>query len=225
MSIQLPTILALAGLSLLACGGAGGIDPPPPGTITLTSANPSGDGQSGPPGAPLPAPFRVAITQSGVPVAGRTINWSLVTGSGSLSPSSSTTDASGIAETRLTLGSTVGGRLVQATAAGVEGSPRIFSASAVVAGQFVTVQVVNNLFEPNLVTINRGGTVLFQWLSGSRDHNLIPIAPGTIPNAPVVRDGPSSVEQVFPVAGTYGFFCSVHATATSGSMRGQVIVQ
>jgi len=116
-------------------------------------------------------------------------------------------------------------RLVQATAAGVAGSPRIFSASAVVAGQFVTVQVVNNLFEPNLVTINRGGTVLFQWLSGSRDHNLIPIAPGTIPNAPVVRDGPSSVEQIFPVAGTYGFFCSVHATATSGSMRGQVIVQ
>lgn len=32
-----------------------------------------------------------------------------------------------------------------------------------------------------------------------------------------------SVEQIFPVAGIYGFFCSVHATATSGS-RGQVIV-
>lgn len=225
MSIQLPIILALAGLSLLACGGAGGTDPPPPGGITLAFASPSGDGQSGAPGAPLPSPLRVALTRGGVPVAGRTITWSLVTGSGGLSASSSTTDASGIAETSLTLGSTVGGRLVQATAAGVEGSPRIFSASAVVAGQFVTVQVVNNVFEPNLVTINRGGTVLFQWLSGSRDHNLIPIAPGTIPNAPVVRDGPSSVEQIFPVAGTYGFFCSVHATATSGSMRGQVIVQ
>ncbi len=225
MTIQLPSVLAMASMFLLACGGAGGIDPSPPGTITLAFASPSGDGQSGAPGVPLPAPFRVVITQGGVPVAGRTINWSLLTGSGSLSASSSTTDASGMAETRLTLGSTVGGRLVQATAAGVAGSPRIFSASAVVAGQFVTVQVVNNLFEPNLVTINRGGTVLFQWLSGSRDHNLIPIAPGTIPNAPVVRDGPTSVEQIFPVAGTYGFFCSVHATATSGSMRGQVIVQ
>lgn len=225
MSIQRPTFLAMASMFLLACGGAGGIDPSPPGTITLSFASPSGDGQSGAPGAPLPAPFRVAITQNSVPVPGRTINWSLVTGSGSLSPTSSTTDASGIAETRLTLGSTAGGRLVQATAAGVDGSPRIFSASAVIPGQFVTVQVVNNLFEPNLVTITRGGTVLFQWPSGSRDHNLIPIAPGTIPNAPVVRDGPSSVEQIFPVAGSYGFYCSVHATATSGSMRGQVIVQ
>lgn len=195
-----------------------------PPQLVMGFASPSGDGQSGAPGAMLGSPFRVLVTRNGVPVAGQMVTWSLLSGGGSLSPTSSTTSAVGVAESRLTLGSVPGASVVQATSSGVEGSP-VFSSSAVVPGQFATVQVVNNLFEPSQVTITQGGTVLFQWPSGSRDHNLVPIAPATIPNAPVVRNGPFGVEQIFQVAGTYGYFCSVHATATTGSMRGLVIVQ
>lgn len=224
MNRQLPRLSIAATITLLACGGEGEVIVAPPSPITMAFASQSGDGQSGAPGSILGSPFRVIVTHGGAAVAGQTVNWSLLSGGGSLSPTSSTTNASGIAESRLTLATTPGGSLVQAAASGVEGSP-VFSASAVVPGQFATVLVVNNLFEPSQVTIAPGGTVLFQWPSSARDHNLIPIPPAIIPNAPIVRSGPFSVEQTFQVPGSYGFFCSVHATATTGSMRGQVIVQ
>ena len=224
MNRRLTDLIVAATLTLLACGGEGDDVVVPPSPTTMAFASPSGDGQSGAPGSILDSPFRVIVTQSGAPVAGQTVTWSLVTGGGSLSSTSTTTDAAGVAVSRLTLGSTTGAIQVQAASFGVAGSP-VFSASAVVPGQFATVQVANNLFEPSQVTIAPGGTVLFQWLSSARDHNLVPIAPATIPNAPIVRSGPFGVEQIFQVPGSYGFFCSVHATATTGSMRGQVIVQ
>jgi plastocyanin len=86
------------------------------------------------------------------------------------------------------------------------------------------VDVENNHFDPSSVTIQAGGTVLFVWPSTARDHDIIPVAPQTMPRQPTVRDGPFSHEETFTTVGTYRYFCSVHGSANSG-MRGEVVVQ
>lgn len=91
-------------------------------------------------------------------------------------------------------------------------------------GADATVNVVNNQFSPGTVTIAAGGMVSFVWPNGSFQHNILPVAPNTIPNQPTLRNGPFTHDQTFPVAGTYDYFCSAHGTATSG-MRGRVVVQ
>lgn len=218
-------LLVLAAGLVTACGGGDSGTGPGPGPLTIVVATGGGDLQTGAPGTQLATPHRVLVSRGGQPSAGQQVSWSITTGGGTLTAASSTTGANGIAETRLTLPGAPGPVFVQASLSGASGSPVTFTAAAVLPGQYVAVGVVNNLFEPAAVTVQAGGTVLFQWPAGSRDHNLIPIAPTTLPNAPVVRSGPFVVEQIFPTPGTYGYFCSVHATATSGSMRGQVIVQ
>src|SRR5690242_14018353 len=49
---------------------------------------------------------KVHITQAGQPVSGIAVNWIVPTGGGSVSPTSSTSDASGVAVTTWTLGDT-----------------------------------------------------------------------------------------------------------------------
>ena len=111
-----------------------------------------------------------------------------------------------------------------ARAAGADGSPLTFSATATIAGTFAQVEVRNNTFAPTSVTINTGGTVLWVWPQGSQQHNIAPAPPGTKPSSTAVRNGPTSYEEVFNQAGTYRYFCEVHGTATGG-MSGQVVVQ
>jgi plastocyanin len=211
----------LASLVLLGCGDdSGGTGPQ---GLVLARASSSGDGQTGAPGAAL-APFRVQLTNNGAPVEGTIVNWTVQTGGGTLSVPTSVTDAGGIATVTLTLGQTAGQTLVQSSATGASGSPVTFTGTAVIPGLFVQVDVVNDLFTPNSVTIQPGGTVLWVWSSSSRRHNILPVSPGTTPSSPTVRDGPFSFETTFNTAGTYRYFCSEHGTANSG-MRGEVVVQ
>jgi hypothetical protein len=92
-----------------------------------------GDGQVDSVGTAL-KPFSVKVTDAfGNPVPGATINWSVTTGSGSLSAVSSTTDVSGQATITYTLGKTPEVATVRAvlsgTAIGVD-----FSATAIARG-------------------------------------------------------------------------------------------
>jgi alpha-tubulin suppressor-like RCC1 family protein len=88
----------------------------PPQTITVLTGN----NQSGSPGAPLPDSLRVRLTdQFGNPVSGVTILWAPLAGSGSVSPTTSVTDANGRAATRWTLGSTGGPKFVVASGGGL----------------------------------------------------------------------------------------------------------
>jgi plastocyanin len=135
------------------------------------------------------------------------------------------TDGSGSAESRLTLGPQVGTNTVSASAAGVSGSPAVFTAVAKVPGLFESVRVENNSFNPEDVTIVVGGQVLFVWPSGSRNHNVLPIAPATIPSSPTLRNGPFEFTQTFNAAGTFRYFCSEHGTSGGGGMSGRVVVQ
>ena len=79
----------------------------------------SGNNQIGSPGAPLPDSLRVLLVdQFGNGVSGVAITWSPATGSGTVSPTTSTTDANGFAATRWTLGNTRGPVTVIASGAG-----------------------------------------------------------------------------------------------------------
>src|SRR5256885_956938 len=87
-----------------------------------------GDGQTGTVGTTLPTQVSVRVTdQFHNPVAGVTVTWTPATGSGSVNPTTSASNSSGIATTTWTLGTAAGTQTVQATGAG---SPVSFSATA-----------------------------------------------------------------------------------------------
>src|SRR5205085_199208 len=103
-------------------------------SISATAAGASqmtragGDGQTGTVGTALPTQLSVRVTdQFNNPVAGVTVTWTPATGSGSVNPTTSTSNGSGIAATTWTLGTAAGTQTVQATGAG---SPVSFSGTA-----------------------------------------------------------------------------------------------
>ena len=214
--------LALLAVVVAGCSDDGD-DGTDPNTLVLSYGSPSGNVQTAAPGAAL-SPFRVTLTRGGDGVSGITVNWSVTAGGGTLSAPTTVTNDQGQTEVVLTLGPQVGLNSVTASAAGADGSPLTFSATAVIAGAFAQVEVRNNSFAPNSVTINTGGTVLWVWPQGALQHNIPPAPPGTKPSSTTVRDGPTSYEEVFTQAGTYRYFCQVHGTATTG-MTGEVVVQ
>ena len=91
----------------------------------------SGDGQGGLVGEQLAKPFVVSVLdQDGSAFAGAVVTFSVTAGGGTLSATTSTTNANGRAVTRLTLGSQPGTNTVEAAVEGLE--PETFTATAVV---------------------------------------------------------------------------------------------
>ena len=76
----------------------------------------SGDGQEGAPGATLKTPFVVeAMDEHGKPIVGKTVQFDILAGSGTLSAQTATTDAQGTAQVTLTLGRASGINKVKAS--------------------------------------------------------------------------------------------------------------
>ena len=89
----------------------------------------SGDNQTGEIGRTLDEPFRVkVIDTSGDTVANQTVRFVITEGDGRLSPTNSTTDADGIAETYLRLGNTIETMTVEARLGDL--TPVIFTANS-----------------------------------------------------------------------------------------------
>ena len=89
----------------------------------------SGEGQAGQAGTTLAAPFVVSVLdQNGSAFAGAVVTFSVTAGGGTLSSTTTTTDANGRARSTLTLGSDPGPNTVAATVAGLE--PVAFTATA-----------------------------------------------------------------------------------------------
>ena len=81
----------------------------------------SGDGQQGPAGAQLDAPFVVSVSdENGAALAGAAVSFSVAAGGGTLTATTATTNANGRAATTLRLGSTPGDNTVEATVAGLD---------------------------------------------------------------------------------------------------------
>ena len=90
-----------------------------------------GNVQNAAPGEPLPDSLSARVSDAGgAAVPGVTVNWSVLTGGGSVSPTSTTTNSSGTASTQFTLGPTEGEQQVQAEVSGLSGSPLVFTAMA-----------------------------------------------------------------------------------------------
>jgi plastocyanin len=117
-----------ATLVFAACSGDDSTSPA--NTRVLARATPSGDAQTGTAGAALANPLRVLVTEDGDPVEGLTVTWGVVSGGGSVSATSSTTGADGVASITWTLGGTAGAQSVRATAPSASGSPLTFTATA-----------------------------------------------------------------------------------------------
>ena len=80
----------------------------------------SGNGQTGSPGARLPADLVVRVTDSdGNPVAGAAVTWVVTGGGGRLEPGTSTTGSDGQASTSWTLGPAAGANSAEAVVSGV----------------------------------------------------------------------------------------------------------
>jgi alpha-tubulin suppressor-like RCC1 family protein len=128
-------------LSIAGCGDDGGsiTPPPPPPAISAEALDiVSGDGQKAGIGLPLVSPLRVRVIGSDdQPLAGATVGWSVTQGHATLNPLESTTDASGEAETWVTLGSTVEAVTITATVA--ELTPATFSLTALDPRSFISV--------------------------------------------------------------------------------------
>jgi len=80
---------------------------------------------------PLALPLRVSVVDAaGNPVAGVAVQWTVLSGGGSVSAASVETGADGLSGVTLTLGATVGTQQAQASVPGLEGSPVVFTATA-----------------------------------------------------------------------------------------------
>jgi hypothetical protein len=89
------------------------------GTATRVLRYVAGDGQSGPAGAALPTPLEVELTDTlGGAIAGETVQFTVVSGGGTVSEASVTTAADGRASTRWTPGAATTTQQVTATATG-----------------------------------------------------------------------------------------------------------
>src|SRR6266545_5670494 len=118
--MRFPGLATLAAVALCACGGDGGGGGPQAGSIALSA----GDNQVAAAGAALPDSLAVIVKDNANAVLpGALVTWSVTAGGGSVSPTTRTSDAAGIAKTRLTLGPNAGTQTAPATVAGLVGSP------------------------------------------------------------------------------------------------------
>ena len=115
-----------AAMIVASCGGEESTTTGPRiGTIAIVS----GTGQTAPSGFTLSDPFVVLVAdQTGAPVQGVTVTWTVLSGGGTITPPQSTTGSDGHASATLTLGTTPGFNRVQASFG--SGQPVEFVATA-----------------------------------------------------------------------------------------------
>ncbi len=105
----------------------------------------SGDGQTGSVGSALPESLVVKVTDGfGNPVSGVAVQWSVLSGGGSISPEISTSGDDGRAAAERVLGPGAGAQTAQASASGFGGSPVTFAHTAIPAVPAALVLVSGN---------------------------------------------------------------------------------
>ena len=199
--------LALMGV-LSACSDS---TEPEAGPQTLAIV--SGNAQTAPVDQALADPLVVRITQDGAAVSGTSVSWGVTAGGGSANPSTSVTDAAGQTSTAWTLGSAEGASTLEASASGVTGSPVVFTATGTGPPSLAaSVSVRDNSFNPSSSLLAVGGTVTWTW-EGSAGHNV------TFPaGANSTTQATGTFSRAFPTAGSFGYQCTIHGTAMSGTI-------
>ena len=196
-----------------------------PGVATQI-VQPTGDGQAGMVGTALAQPLGVTVFDqdgNGVPSIG--ITWQVTSGSATVNPVNATSNATGVAQTRVTLGGTPGAITITATNASLTGSPQSFSATAqpipttaavTVGAGIVFTSVRNGSQNPAVDTIAAGGTVTWTWASGSIGHSVRSSGSPSFTSSAVMTTG--SYPVMFTTAGTYRYDCAVHGSGMTGTI-------
>jgi plastocyanin len=150
----------------------------------------------------------------GNPKAGVTIDWAVPTGSGSITPAQNTTaGTNGSASATHTLGTATGPQTATATAGALAGAPQVtFTTNVAVT---TTVQVANNSFTPNAITIPVGTVVTWEWQGITAAHNVTFGAggPGSIPDRTS-----GSAQLTFNTPGTFNYACTNHPPNMVGTV-------
>jgi hypothetical protein len=133
-------------LAVAACGGSGGggggISTTNPANVTIVAGN----SQTALVGTELPTALAVSVTNAaGQPVANVTVSWAVIEGGGSLAPVSSTTNNSGVASTRWTLGPAAGANRATATVAAL---PAVTFSATATASTTASVTVTSPTVTP-----------------------------------------------------------------------------
>lgn len=119
-----PSMPGLLGILVTACGNGGGAGPGP--TIQANGSAARADTVK----ATVPPLVVLSRDQTNAAQAGVIVAWTVTAGGGLLSQSTDTTDASGLSSVTWTFGPVAGTQTVQATAAGLAGSPVVFTETA-----------------------------------------------------------------------------------------------
>ena len=181
--------------------------------LPASIASVSGTGQSARLAQPLAQPLVVEVkADDGLGVPGVSVSWAVTAGGGTVSPTSTTTDANGRASVELTLGPSIGTNTAAASVSGL-GSPVSFDAVATLPVR-VTVDMVGIAFVApgggDAVTIMLGDTI--EWINSD-----------PVQHAPTSSSEPSgglSFGQTVSPGGTFQFvpnvrgvwiyFCTFH---------------
>ncbi len=203
-----------------ACSG----DDEGPETSPLVIEKTSGDGQTGLVGTTLDNPLRILITRDGEPVEGVEVDWAAEQGSVGEEQES---DQEGIASAVWTLGPEEGEQAATATVEEADGSPLTFTATAtqVTTPPAVEVQVLNNSFEPEIITITAGQRVIWVWEGAEIGlHNVAPDEQHPARSGEP-DTGPLTYSYTFDQVGTFQYYCEVHGDVNGVGMSGRVIVE
>jgi len=218
----------LAALVASSCGGGGGDGGGGPSPVIAKTATASGDNQAAQIGTTLPNPLRVVVTLNGSPDIGVTVTWATPAAGASVNPATSVTDASGIATTTWTLGSTIGPQGATATLAGASGSPVTFvgvgtavpvpliAMTSTASGDGQTGTVGNPLANPLRVVVTLSGAPLsgqtITWATSGTGSAMTP--PTSVTDATGIATSTWTINQT---AGTQG------ATATLAGATGSPV--
>ena len=216
--------------SLVWLGAACSGDDEGPGESPLVIEKPatkSGDQQFGPVGTALGNPLRVLITRDGEPVEDVDVEWTVGQG-GSLSEEQQSGE-DGIASVVWTLGPDVGQHVATASVTGADGPPLTYTATATTGGgppTGPTVQVLDDFFDPAIMTITVGQTVTWIWPEEVVNaHNVLPDDRSTPGRSGEPTAGPTMFSHRFTEVGTFRYYCQVHGNLNGVGMAGRVVVQ
>ncbi len=208
-TIHAAVVLVTSGF--FACSGGSSQPPGPPVDLVITGGNT----QSWYFNNRLPTPLSVIATDpSGAGVPGVVVMWSA--SSGGVTPTQSTTDASGVATTIDSLGSSTT-QSVTATFTGlaIVASFSEFGQAPPTAG---AVAVSDFAFNPDSVVVQSGGTVTWTVAAMSSNHTVTYTSGPTLPNSSGQLTAGSSFNTMFTNVGTYFYHCSVHPVNMTGTV-------
>jgi plastocyanin len=203
--------------------------------LAATIEKAGGDGQAGELNTPLAEPVQARVKDPfGNAVDGAVVTWSAA--GAAVSAPTVATDAAGVSQVIVTLGGVEGAITIVAAAEGLTGSPLTFNATAVIPTPppaNIAITVGNDFFRsdrnasinPAVDTLAVGGTATWTWAPAAIQHNVTSTGSPSFSSS-TTKSAPASHSFTFTAAGTYRYYCTIHASSsTEVGMVGRIVVK